>query len=323
MRILIIGGTGFIGYHTVRECLHRGHEVMVLALPPIPAEDLLPREAGIVLKDIDRMSDASVLDLLKKQNAVVFAAGADDRSIPRAPAYPFFYKANVTSCVRLFTLARRAGIKRGVLVSSYFTHFDRIWPWYKLSENHPYIRSRQEQEKQSLTAAAPGLELMILELPYVFGSMPGRTPLWKPLIDYLRSPFPLFYTRGGTNMISVKHVAEAIAGALEHGKGGERYLIGDENISWSEFLNRLNCTLGRCKKVITIPTFLLYGPIAAVQFFHKIKGKESGLHPMKFLKIQTINTFFDPEPSRKLLGHGRGGLDDAFQDTVQACLTNP
>ena len=77
---------------------------------------------------------------------------------------------------------------------------------------------------------------MNLELPYVFGSIPGRIPLWAPLIDYLRSPFPLFFTKGGTNMISVIHVAEAIVGALEEGKAGEIYLVGDENISWVDWL---------------------------------------------------------------------------------------
>ena len=322
MRILIIGGTGFIGYHAVQESLYRGHRVTVLALPPLPGEDLLPPDVTIVLADLSSLPDEEMIDLMKTQDAVVFAAGAEDRSIPRAPAYPFFYKANVESCVRLFTLARKAGVKRGVLLSSYFAHFDRIWPALKLSENHPYIRSRQEQEKNALTAAIPGLELMILELPYVFGSMPGRIPLWKPLIDYILSLSPLLYTRGGTNMIAVKHVAEAVVGALEHGKGGERYLVGDENISWSDFLNRLSCILGRCRRAIILPNSLLYGPLSFVHLIHKIKGKESGLHPVKFLKLQTANTFFDPEPSRKLLGYGRGGLEDAFRDTVQACLTN-
>jgi dihydroflavonol-4-reductase len=322
MKILIVGGTGLIGYHAMQECLRHGHKVTVLALPPLPDNNLLPPEVGMVLADMNRLSDEGLLDLLKKQDAVVFAAGADDRTLPRAPAYPFFYEANVKSCVRLFSLARRAGVKRGVILGSYFAHFDRIRPELKLSHYHPYIRSRQEQEKQALAEATQGLELMILELPYIFGSMPGRMPLWKPLIDYIRSPFPLFYTRGGTNMISVKHVAEAVAGALELGEGGQRYLIGDENVPWTDLLKRLSRFMGRRKKVILLPSSILYGPAWAGRLVHKIQGKESGLHPARYLRIQTVDTFFDPEPSRKLLGYGRGGLDQALQDTVKACQPN-
>ena len=322
MRTLIVGGTGFIGYHAVKECLRRGHKLAVLALPPMPTKNLLPPEVNIVLADLNQLSDEDILAQCDRQDAVVYAAGADDRTVPKAPAYEFFFEANVKPASRLFTLAHQAGVKRGVLLSSYFAHFDRIWPEYRLSYHHPYIRSRQEQEQQALAAAAPDLELMILELPYIFGSMPGRTPLWKPLIDYVCSPFPLFYTKGGTNMIAVKHVAEAIVGALEQGKGGERYLIGDENIPWADLLSRLSSLLGRKKSVISLPTCIVHGAMWGVQWVHQLMGKESGLNPVEFTKIQTRNTYFDPTPSRKMLGYGLGGLDDALRDTVRACLMN-
>ena len=322
MQILIVGGTGFIGYHAVMEALRRGHQVQVLALPPMPADDLFPQDVEVVLADLNLLSDEDLLEYLNKQDAVVFAAGADDRTIPKVPAYRFFFEANVLSCQRLFSLARRAEVRRGVLIGSYFAHFDRIWTDMRLSFHHPYIRSRQEQKKRSLEAALPDLELMVLELPYVFGSMPGRIPLWKPLINYIRSPFPLFYTTGGTNMIAVKHVAGAIVGALEKGKGGERYLVGDENVTWVDLLNRLSLMMDCRKRVITLPPFIVHTAMHTIRFYHKLHGKEAGLDPVAFVKIQMMNTFFDPSPSRKKLGYGQGGLDEALQDTVSACMMN-
>jgi dihydroflavonol-4-reductase len=320
MRVLIVGGTGFIGYHAVQAFLGRSHQVTVLALPPLPAKDFLPSEVKVILSDLNSMSDESLKILLKKQEAVVFAAGADDRTLPKSPAYSFFYSANVTSCVRFFRLARESGVKRGVLLSSYFAHFDRIWPEMQLSLHHPYICSRQEQEQRTLEAALPDLELMILELPYIFGAAPGLTPLWAPLIRYLGFPFPLFYTRGGTNMIAVKHVANAIVGAIENGSAGERYLVGDENISWTDFLTRLIQIMNLKKKVIILPDFSARLFAGTIRFFHALQGRESGLDPVKFIKVQTKNTFFDPEPSRKVLGYGKGGLNQALEETVMACL---
>jgi nucleoside-diphosphate-sugar epimerase len=70
---------------------------------------------------------------------LIFAAGADDRTIPDAPAYPFFYKANVESTARLLRLARQAGVKKAVVFSSYFVYFARKWPEMKLGEKHPYF----------------------------------------------------------------------------------------------------------------------------------------------------------------------------------------
>ncbi|MFN2109038.1 MAG: NAD(P)H-binding protein, partial [Anaerolineae bacterium] len=95
MHIFIVGGTGFIGYHTVHECLRRGYTVTVLALPPMPADELLPPQVEIRLGNLNALPDTDVRALLHGHDAVVYAAGADDRVTPKAPAYRFFYAENV------------------------------------------------------------------------------------------------------------------------------------------------------------------------------------------------------------------------------------
>jgi dihydroflavonol-4-reductase len=319
-KVVVVGGTGFLGYYAVEEFVRRGHSVTIVALPPLPEEGLFPKEVNIVLANIDKLDDSSITDILKGHDAIVFAAGADDRVIPKAPAYGFFYQANVLSCKRVLSLARQSGIKRGVILSSYFLYFDRIWPEEKLSEYHPYIRSRKEQAQQSMDVSMPDLQLVILELPYIFGRMPGRTPLWKPLIDYVNSRYPLFYMRGGTNMIAVEHVGEAIVGAIERGKGGHSYTIGDENLTWVEFLERILGILGKKKRIVILPACLIRLVLRAVALQHRLRGRESGLDPVRFAAIQTRNMFFDPVPAAEELGYGRGNLEEAFKDTVKACL---
>lgn len=319
-KVVVIGGTGFLGYYAVKEFIRRGHSVTIVALPPLPEEGLFPKEVHIILANIDKLDDSSIMDILKGHDAIVFAAGADDRVIPMAPAYEFFYQANVRSCKRVLSLARQSGIKRGVILSSYFLHFDRTWPEEKLSEHHPYIRSRKEQAQQSMDVSMPDLQLMILELPYIFGSMPGLTPLWKPLIGYINSRYPLFYMRGGTNMIAVEHVGEAIVGAIEKGKAGHSYTVGDENLTWVEFLERILSILGKKKRIVILPTWTVRLGLRLVELQHRLRGRESGLDPVRFAAIQTRNTFFDPAPAAEELGYGRGNLEEAFKDTVEACL---
>lgn len=319
MNVFIIGGTGFIGYHATLEFLRRGYQVSTLALPPLPVDGLLPSEVRIHLGDLNCLGDEVVCDLLSGQDALIFAAGADDRVIPKAPAYEFYYEANVRTPQRLFQLARKAGVKRGVILGSYFAHFDRIWPEMELARHHPYIRSRAAQIEVTMQVAMPDLELMILELPYIFGAMPGRAPLWAPLIRYLRYPIPLFYMQGGSNCVSVKHVAEAIVGAVERGKGGEIYQIGDENLTWEALLNRLGRAAGIKKRVVILPDWIIRLGLGLVEYSIKLRGREGGLDLRVFAELQTTQTFFDPSPSRDALGYGYGDLDKAFEETVAAC----
>ena len=320
--VLIVGGTGFLGYHAVRELIKRGYNVTILALPPLPAEGLFPDSVKIQLADLNKLSNAEVTVLLRGQDAVVYAAGADDRLTPKAPAYPFFYKYNVEATVRLITLARQAGVKKGIVLGSYFAYFNRTWPQLKLSQHHPYIRSRVEQEQAAIEAGSSDMQVMILELPYIFGSMPGRTPLWKPLIDYIRATPVIFFTHGGTNCITVEHVAEAIAGAVEKGEDGQRYTIGGENLTWVDLLGRISRIIGKSKKVISLPNWLVIVGTAFVKLSHKLQGKEGGLDPIELVKLQYALTFFDPGPSQLALGYGKNDLDEALQVTVQACINN-
>lgn len=320
MKVLIIGGTGFLGYHSVLELIRRGHEVTALALPPLPAEELLPSGVEVILADIDTMPDKDVFALFRKHDALVYAAGADDRVTPPAPAYEFFYRANVASCERLFAIASKAGVKRGVLLGSYFEYFDRQRPAMKLSRKHPYIRSRREQAERAIEAAGSELVLAVLDLPYIFGAMPGRPPLWKPLVRFIDSPFPFPCPAGGTSVVAVIHVAEAVAGAIEYGEAGGIYAVGEENLSWRKLVTRLAAYTDRKKRFIPFPAFLLKLSMRLFRTVHKLKGKEGGLEPVALSDLITTELFIDPAPFRKTLRFGSGGLEDAFRDTVSASL---
>ena len=110
MDILIIGGTGFIGYHAALALNQHGYQVSVLGLPPLPTEGLLPPEIKIYLGDINKISDLDILSILKNKKALVFAAGSDDRVVPKTPSYPYFYNANVYPLQRLIPLAKKSAV---------------------------------------------------------------------------------------------------------------------------------------------------------------------------------------------------------------------
>lgn len=318
LKILLIGGTGFLGYHATKELLTCGHQVKILALPPEPLPGFFPLEVEIHLADMSSLSDEQLQSLLRGNDAVVFAAGVDDRVTPKKPAYPFFSKYNVESVRRVFILASTAGVKRGVVLGSYFAYFDRLWPEMNLTIHHPYIRSRVEQARAAIDAGGNEMNVSVLELPYIFGSMPGKIPLWKPLVSYIKSSFPLFYPAGGTACVSVHQVAQAIRGAVELGEPGKCYPIGGTNLTWVQLMEEISRLARKPKRVITLPTWLVKAGAWCLRLVHDLKGLESGLEPVAFIDLQTRNTFIDPQGSQSSLQYSSEDLTQALKDTVRA-----
>jgi dihydroflavonol-4-reductase len=189
----------------------------------------------------------------------------------------------------------------------------------KLAEKHPYIRSRVEQTRAAFDAGQEEMSISVLELPYIFGSMPCKVPLWKPLLDYIFSPFPLFYPAGGTTCITVHQVAQAICGAAENGMNGRCYPIGGKNLTWVQLLEKLCQLNGKPKKVITLPNWIVKIGAGFLAGIHSLKGLESGLAPVSFIDLQTRNTFIDNTQVRSELGYEDEDLSKAFIDTIKAC----
>jgi dihydroflavonol-4-reductase len=312
----VIGGTGFLGYHAVHELLSKGWKVTAVGLPAPSITSLYPNGTRLVLMNFDEASDAELLAILGGHVALVFASGADDRTTPRKPAYPFFHHANVEGCVRVLRLAKLAGIQRAIVLGSYFAHFNRIWPELRLAERHPYIRSRVEQEMA--VTSIPGMDVVVLELPYIFGGIPapGWKSLWMPLVKYIRYTPVVLYMKGGSACITAKAAGQAVVGALDHGEAGKCYPIGDENLTWSELLTRLAAADGRHVRVLSLPIWLIQIGLYMLWLIHQLMGGEAGLDPRYFAALQTAETFLDSQPSREALGYQTGELDRAFQETV-------
>lgn len=317
MNVLIIGGTGFIGYHIVSQLISDGHGVGVIALPPIPEGIRFPDGVSVFLADMKSLSDRELIDIMIGYDSFVFAAGADDRSVPARPSYPYFFDSNVNPVIRLTRLAVKAGLKAGLVMGSYYTHFNRIWPELQMAERHPYIRSRVEQQRLGFDAAGEKFRLMFLELPFIFGSMPGRKPLWTPLIGYINSGWPVYCPKGGTSAVSVRTVAAAAVGALENGQARGCYPIGEENLSWNELFSRLAGERKKNLRLHRLPVGLLKLALSTVWLVHRMKGKEGGLDFRRLSSILLSETFLDSRAIQAELDYSPAGLEEAFKKTLR------
>jgi dihydroflavonol-4-reductase len=321
MKIMIVGGTGFLGYHSMLVALKRGYSVNALAIDDVELGDWYPKEVNVQYGDVFELSEENLQGRFASYDAMVYAVGPDDRITPPAPAYEFFHTKLVNVCEKVATAARKAGVKKCVVLNSYFAYFDRIWPEKELSKHHPYIRCRVEQAERVIAAGNDKMAVILLELPYIFGSMPNRIPLWKDvLLDRFTKGKIIFFPKGGTNMIAVEHVGEAIIGALEHGEHGERYTVGDENHSYNEMLEMMMSAIGAHKKIVNIPRFLAVMAGSMIDKGWKKKGLEGGFNGKYLMRdVITHDLFYDPSDTVEKLGYKRGGLKEAIVATMRAC----
>jgi len=319
--VIIVGGTGFLGYYAALEFLKRGYRVASLAIDDVELEDWYPREIDVLEGDVFTMKSGELEDCFSGFDAMVYAVGPDDRVVPEAPARRYFKEKLVDTSTRVFEAAVKAGIQRAVLLGSYMHYFHRELPHLKLAQRHPYIRARIEQAEAVLRVSQGRMETMILELPYIFGSMPNRIPLWKEVLcDRLLRMNPIFYPDGGSTMVCVESVAQAIAGAVELGEHGKMYPVGDQNLRWKEMFSIMFSTIGVQRRFIHIPYWMAVPAGRYMMWKESRRSKEPGLHlAYVFKDIISQEFYLDAKKSANQLGYGSCDVRAAIARTAEAC----
>ncbi|SFQ37256.1 Nucleoside-diphosphate-sugar epimerase [Desemzia incerta] len=320
-KVFILGGTGFLGYYTVRELLSKGYEVKTMALPPMPTEDLLPAEVECSLGNINELSDDEIRDLLSDCEGFIYAAGADERVVPQKPAMKFFYEANVLPTQRLARLAKEAGVKKFVVFGSYFAEFAERLPEYNL-RTQAYPNTRLLQEQVAFAEGEGSMTVTSLRLPYIFGTMPGRAPLWKMYTDQLkgRPVYPVL--KGGTAMVTVEQVAEAAVGAMENGKHRHTYAISALNMKFQDFFQMMVDALGQTEttQVPVVEYDQMKSVYEDIDRKAAEKGLEHGMHMVVSSKLQTEDLYLDPADTMSVLGIKEHDVIQSIKETLATCV---
>ena len=321
MKVFMIGGTGLLGSEAAKELIARGHEVTSIALPPLPTGAVLPPEMKLEFGNYLEMTDEELKQHLTGCEGFVFAAGVDERVEGPAPIYELYRKYNIDPVKRLLTLCRECGVKHAVICGSYFSYAAKKWPEKELTKWHPYIKSRIDQENVAMSFAGDDLDVAILELPYIFGTQPGRKPVWVFLVENVMSMKGVtMYPKGGSTMVTVHQVGQAIAGALERNQGGRCYPIGYYNMTWVELLKIVHKYLD-CpqKKIVTIPNWMYAIGGKNLMKEQEKKGIQGGLNMVKFTDIMCSNLFISKQEGCAELGVTADDIDGAIGDSILLC----
>lgn len=326
MRALVLGATGMLGYACCLEFVRHGHEVEGVSRSGKPLGAEFNEHVVVHAHDMSSVSDIELTSLMLGTDVLVYALGPDDREVPAAPALDYYREHLVARTARILQVARQAGVRRAVVLGSYFSYFDRQHPEWKLAEHHPYIQARQEQAQAAIAAGEPEeegehrLDVMILEIPYVFGATPGQTPFWKDvLFDRLRAMKRVLYPAGGSAMVTTKQVGEAVVGLALRGEHGGRYPVADVNMSWNELIAIVRSEMGLSTGVTNVPAFLTALPLRRRHKELREKGLEAGLDYSRLPHdIMHRKLYVNTEESRRQLAFTSGGVPQAIRETVWA-----
>ncbi|MBE6790803.1 MAG: NAD-dependent epimerase/dehydratase family protein [Ruminococcaceae bacterium] len=318
MKVFMIGGTGLLGCEAARIFIERGHQVKSVALPPLPEGAPIPPEMELEFCNIYEKSDEEIKAMMDGFDCFVFAAGIDERVEFPAPVYDAYYKYNIAPLKRILPLCKEVGMKNSVILGSYFSYAAKQFPEMKLTEKHPYIRSRIDQENVAFSFADDDFDVAVLELPYIFGTQPGRKPVWVILIEQIKMMDKLpctMYPGGGTAMLTVRQVGEVIVGAAEKSKGAKAWPISMYNMDWKKFLKIVYAArgMGKNRKIISIPPWMMRMGLGGVKKEYAEKGIESGIDVDGLADIMDINLFIDRKYSVEL---------GATEDDIEAAITD-
>ena len=318
MKVFMIGGTGLLGCEAARIFLERGHAVKSVALPPLPEGAPIPEAMELEFCNIYAKSDDEIKAMMQGYDCFVFAAGIDERVEFPAPVYDAYYKYNIEPLKRILPLCKEVGMKNAVILGSYFAYLAKERPDMKLTEKHPYIRSRIDQEEVAFSFADENFDVAVLELPYIFGTQPGRKPVWVILIEQIKmmDKLPLtMYPGGGTAMLTVRQVGEVIVGAAEKSKGAKAWPISMYNQTWKEFLKIVYAArgMGDNRKILSVPAWMMRMGLGKVKKEYAEKGIESGIDVDGLADIMALNLFIDKKYSVEL---------GATEDDIAAAITD-
>lgn len=277
MRLFITGATGFVGSHVARVAAEQGAELRLLTRRTSKTENL-PKDAEIVQGDL--REPARFASALRGCDALIHVA-ADYRLWVPDPQE--MYKANVEGTRELLRLAREAGVRRVVYTSSVATMgfrkdasvVDEETPVSEADMIGHYKRSKWMAEQVAMEAARGGQEVVILNPTTPVGAMDVKpTPTGRILVDFLNRKFPA-YVDTGLNLVDVEEISRMHLAALERGRFGERYILGGENLTLKQILDKLAAMTGLPSPTMKVP----HAVAMAFAFFDetvtgKLRGKE-------------------------------------------------
>jgi dihydroflavonol-4-reductase len=287
VQVYVTGAGGFVGHHVVRALRERGADV---------------RDERIDLFDAAGLTEA-----LRGCDALVHVAALYSYEADE----PLLARVNIEGTRSVLAAAARAGVPRivhtstagacGPVAGRAATEQDEP-PVWELSV--PYKRTKVEAERLALAAGA----IVVNPTTPVAEGDRRPTPTGRMVAGVARGRLRGYVPTTGLNVVDVRDVAVGHALALEHGRPGERYLLGGVDFWLGELFALIAATAGRPRPWVRVP----YSVARAAAALGLVNRNE--------VKLARLPMFFSSEKAERELGYRPGPVGPAIARAVDEVL---
>jgi len=323
-KILITGGTGFLGAEIVRRLIEAGAKNLRVLASSVPE---WMKDAGIEPIEGSICDAETVKKSVKNVGAVFHIAGKVSRDNDDAA---LMNRVHVQGTRMLCLAAKDADVDALVMASSSGTIavsedeqiFDETFPPpVEILSRWAYYASKYFQERTAMeNFSGEGRRLVIMNPTLLLGPGDERLSSTKVVLDFLGRKIP-YCPNGGLSFVDVRDAAEAFIAALDRGRNGEKYLLGSANMSFEEFFGRLERLSGVSAPRLRMPKLLAVAGAAAVESIFKNWRRAS---PVASSEVEQAEHFWylDATKAKEELGFSPRDPQETLNDTIHYLREN-
>jgi dihydroflavonol-4-reductase len=320
MLAFVTGATGFVGSHVARVLAEQGADLRLLVRVGSDTQNIDGLNAERVVGDL---RDPASIERAMSGCDTVFHVAADYRLWVRDPEQ--MYQANVEGTRTILQAARKNGVRRVVHTSSVATmgftsngHLaDEDSPVKLESMIGPYKRSKFMSEDLALKAGKSGMDVVVVNPTTPVGEQDIRpTPTGRIVVDFLKKKFPA-YVDTGLNLVDVRECARGHLIAFEKGRAGERYILGGENLTLKQILDRLAAITGLPSPSIKVPYVMA---LATGVVDEMVTGRILGREPratIDAVRMGRKKMFISSTKAERELGWNPSPVEGALRRAVE------
>jgi dihydroflavonol-4-reductase len=319
LKAFVTGATGFLGAHVARVLAEQGADLRLLVRPTSDLRNIEGLKADRVTGDL---RSAASLEKAMAGCDTVFHVAADYRLWVRDPEQ--MYRSNVEGTRSLLEGARKNGVRRVVYTSSVATLgfssngtiADEESPVALADMIGHYKRSKFMAEQIALEAGRSGQDVVVVNPSTPVGEMDIKpTPTGRIIVDFLKKKFPA-YVDTGLNLVDATECARGHIAALEKGRSGHRYVLGGENLTLKQILDKLAAITGLPSPRVRVPYVLA---LATGVVDETITGRLRGREPratIDAVRMGRKKMFVSSAKAERDLGWKIVAVDGALQRAV-------
>jgi len=319
MKLFITGATGFVGSHVARALAAQGADLRLLVRPTSRLDNISALRAETATGDL---RDPESLKKAMAGCEFVFHVAADYRLWVRDPDQ--MYRSNVEGTRAIIRAAHESGARRVIYTSSVATMgFTR--EGHIAGEDSPvsiremvghYKRSKFMAEQIALEAGSHGANVVVVNPTTPIGEYDIKpTPTGRIVVDFLKRKFPA-YVDTGLNLVDVKEVARGHLLAMEKARPGERYILGGQNLSLKQILDKLSELTGLPSPTMKVPHAVAMGFAVFDQFFTGMIMDKEPRATIDAVKMGRKKMFASSSKAEHELGYKVLPVEDALRRAI-------